>query len=128
MRWASAFGIEPLPRLSRELLVRGIAHRIQEKARGGLAKKLLRKLETIARGGGALRAGSRTSTPTGTRLVREWQGQMHEVKVLNDGFLWNCRVFRSLSEIARQITGTQWSGPRFFGVKGKGQGRSRIDV
>jgi len=61
----------------------------------------------------------------GTRLVREWQGRVHEVVVLDEGFLWSGKRHGSLSEIARAITGTRWSGPRFFGLTGPAQkGRS----
>ncbi|MGD9711383.1 MAG: DUF2924 domain-containing protein [Thermomicrobiales bacterium] len=121
-RWTSACGIHPLPRLSRELMVRGIAYRMQERARGGLSKTVLRKLERIARGGsGSNRASTNNGSPSfaraGTRLVREWQGSLHEVVVLEKGFLWNGSTYRSLSEIARLITGTRWSGPRFCGLK-----------
>ena len=56
------------------------------------------------------------STKAGTRLVREWQGTLHEVIVLDRGYLWKGKTYRSLSEIARSITGARWSGPRFFGL------------
>lgn len=119
-RWTSVYGVEPLPRLSRELMARALAYCLQERARGGVSKKVWRKLEQIARGpsnrGGA--GGGTTSHPqAGTRLMREWQGKLHEVVVLEDGFLWNGGTYPSLSEIARLITGTRWSGPRFFGLR-----------
>lgn len=125
-QWASVYGIEPLPRLSRELLVRGIAYRTQERELGGLSRSTLRKLERIVRGE-QKRAGSKTSWSThpGTRLVREWQGRVHEVVVLDDGFLWNGAKHGSLSEIARLITGTRWSGPRFFGMQDGAGGKAR---
>lgn len=117
-RWSASYGIEPLPRLSRELLIRGIAYRLQERARGGLSKKVLRRLEQISSGQGTSRVGggSSPSMRLGTRLVREWQGMAQEVIVLQDGFLWNGGIYQSLSQIARLITGTRWSGPRFFGL------------
>jgi len=116
-RWLAAYGIEPLPRLSRELLVRGISYRTQERARGGLSRSILRKLEQIARGGPKQKgAASQSSIRPGTRLVRDWQGRVQEVVVLDAGFLWNGQRYASLSEIARLITGTRWSGPRFFGL------------
>lgn len=119
LRWSAAYGVEPLPRLSRELLIRGIACRLQERARGGLSRKVLRRLEQIAAGQGTSSGGvgSAPSARPGTSLVREWQGRAQEVVVLQDGFLWNGGTYRSLSEIARLITGTRWSGPRFFGLK-----------
>jgi hypothetical protein len=118
-RWVAAYGVEPLPRLSRELLVRGISYRLQERARGGLSRKTLRRLEQIAAGLGNAGGGGSSSSlmRPGTRIVREWQGKAHEVIILEDGFLWNGSTYRSLSEIARLITGTRWSGPRFFGLK-----------
>lgn len=120
-QWASVYGIEPLPRLSRELLIRGIAYRMQERARGGLSRPVLRRLEQIVRSEQTSRGSSRSaSARTGTRLMREWQGRMHEVIIFEDGFLWNGTTYRSLSEIARLITGTRWSGPRFFGLTDKG--------
>lgn len=119
-RWVTAYGAEPLPRLSRELLIRGIAYRLQERARGGVTKKVLRMLEQVASGKGKSDAVSNSSMRLGTRLVREWQGRAHEVIVVNGGFLWSGNTYRSLSEIARLITGTRWSGPRFFGLKDGG--------
>lgn len=116
-RWLAAYGVEPLPRLSRELLVRGISYRLQERARGGLSKKTLRRLEQIAAGQGSVGGGSSSPIRPGTRLVRDWQGKTYGVVVLEDGFDWNGSTYRSLSEIARLITGTRWSGPRFFGLK-----------
>jgi Protein of unknown function (DUF2924) len=119
LRWTSAYGIGPLPRLSRELLIRGIAYRMQEQARGGLSGKVVRRLEQIARGEDAAHCSGASASVAraGTRLVREWQGRAHEVVALEDGFLWNGKAYRSLSEIARLITGTRWSGPRFFGLQ-----------
>ena len=108
-----------MPRLSRELLIRGIAYRMQEQARGSLSGKVVRRLEQIARGANAARCSGASASVAraGMRLVREWQGRAHEVVVLEDGFLWNGKAYRSLSEIARLITGTRWSGPRFFGLQ-----------
>ncbi len=100
------------------MLWRGIAYRMQEQATGGLPKKVVRWLEQIVRKQDAKHGAGRSASAarTGTRLVREWQGRANEVVVLEDGFLWNGEIYRSLSEIARLITGTRWSGPRFFGL------------
>lgn len=126
LHWASTHGIEPLPRLSRELLIRGIAYRMQEQACGGLSKKLLRRLEQLTDAAHASRGSSSSAVSrAGTRLVREWEGRAHEVIVLEEGFLWNGSTYGSLSEIARLITGTRWSGPRFFGLQEKGSGKAR---
>jgi hypothetical protein len=122
-RWADLFGAEPIRRISRELLVRGIAYRLQEKAEGGPARKTLRHLDRLAKefaSSGTVRiASSVQDLRPGTRIVREWQGRVHEVIVLADGFLWKGSQYRSLSEIARLITGARWSGPRFFGMLAK---------
>jgi Protein of unknown function (DUF2924) len=118
-RWAELFGAEPINRISRELLIRGIAYRLQERAEGGPAKKTLRQLDRLAKefgSSGTVKMDGVSDLRPGTRLVREWQGRVHEVIVLDDGFLWKGHRYRSLSEIARLITGTRWSGPRFFGT------------
>ena len=122
LQWAELFGAEPIRRISRELLIRGIAYRLQERAEGGPAKKTVRQLDRLARelaSSGTVRIDSVRDLRSGTRIVREWQGKVHEVIVLDDGFLWKGCRFRSLSEIARLITGTRWSGPRFFGTLAK---------
>lgn len=119
VRWAELFGATPINRMSRELLIRGIAYRLQEEAEGGLAKKRLRQLDRLEKefaSSGKVRIDSARDLRSGTRIVREWQGRVHEVIVLDDGYLWRGMRYRSLSEIARLITGTRWSGPRFFGT------------
>ncbi len=115
-RWRSAFGRETPPRLSRPLLEKALAHEIQVKAFGGLSARTVRTLKTAVK----LAAAPVSSRPPsrGARLVREWNGVLHEVEVLDDGYLWGGQRHRSLSAIARAITGTRWSGPRFFGIKG----------
>jgi hypothetical protein len=118
--WAESFGIEPLPRISRELLVRAVAYRLQEEKEGGMSRRAIRQLDrALADMGQPGRAGTdaHVSLRTGTRLVREWQGRVHEVIVLEEDYLWQGERFRSLSEIARLITGARWSGPRFFGTR-----------
>jgi hypothetical protein len=121
-RWQTLFGAEPPPKLRSSLIVQGIAYRLQEKALGGLKPATVRLLERIA-DDAAARRQSTTSTPekirvnAGTVLIREWHGTKHQVTVLKDGFLFRARRFRSLSQIARAITGSRWSGPLFFGLK-----------
>ena len=108
------------PRLSRDLLMRAVAYRIQELASGGLRPELQRQLHQIAlklQQTGRVTIRPRPQLKPGTRLLREWQGRSHEVLVLNDGFSWQATHYRSLSAIARKITGTAWSGPLFFGLR-----------
>jgi hypothetical protein len=117
-RWREMFVIAPSPRISRDVLVRGIAFRMQEEVHGKLGKACLRQLDKLATdlaGGGTLKAPSPSFKP-GTKLIREWKGKVHEVVIAGDTYIWGGKHYRSLSEIARAITGTRWSGPRFFGL------------
>lgn len=117
--WRRHLRMAPPMRLSRNLLLRGIAYRLQEKALGGLSKAVLRRLSVAPAGPGESTSGKTRATvslKTGTRLVREWHGVTHVVLVHPDGFEWEGRRHRSLSVIARTITGAHWSGPRFFGL------------
>ena len=119
--WTRQLGFEPLPRISRELLMRAVAYRMQDAAIGGLSsreQRLLKRLAADLTRIGAVSSAAPTVTKAGTRLIREWQGQVHEVVVLEGEYLWKGQRYRSLSEIARRITGTRWSGPRFFGLNG----------
>ena len=116
--WCQLYKTETAPRLSRELLVRAVAYRMQEVASGGPRLELQRQLRQIAlelQQTGRLRILPQLKP--GTRLMREWRGRSHEVLVLDDGFSWQGTHYRSLSAIARQITGTAWSGPLFFGLR-----------
>ena len=116
--WCQLYKTETAPRLSRELLVRAVAYRMQEVAAGGPRLELERQLRRIAlelQQTGRLRILPQLKP--GTRLMREWRGQSHEVLVLDDGFSWQGTHYRSLSAIARKITGTAWSGPLFFGLR-----------
>jgi hypothetical protein len=119
-RWRGLYKTQAPPSFSRELLVRAVAYRMQELARGGLRPEPQRQLRRIAQqfketGDATMRA--RAELKPGTRLMREWQGRTYEVLALDDGFSWQGTRYRSLSAIARQITGTAWSGPLFFGLK-----------
>lgn len=114
--WRSVFGREAPPRLSRSLIVKAVAHEMQVRAFGGLSPRTIRALKAAAKPAATL--PSRRPPGRGTRLVREWNGVQHEVEVLDDGYLWRGQRYRSLSAIALAITGTKWSGPRFFGIKG----------
>jgi len=121
--WCQLYKTETAPRFSRELLVRAVAYRIQEVASGGPRLELQRQLRQIAlelQQTGRLRI--RPQLKPGTRLMREWRGQSHEVLVLDAGFSWQGTRYRSLSAIARKITGTAWSGPLFFGLRSNRSG------
>ena len=100
------------PRVGASLLRLALAHHLQSKVIGGVTKNIERRLQDIAGGTAAVR------TNPGTRFVREWRGKVHVVTMSDDGrYRWNDRDWNSLSLIARTITGTQWSGPAFFGTK-----------
>jgi hypothetical protein len=123
LHWKTLLGEAPPACLGRDVLALGVAHALQERRCGGLSKPVAKELERLLAAvleGGKSEAG-RSSTMTlprtGTILVREWQGVAHHVTVLDDGFLWNGRTHRSLSGIARAITGARWNGPRFFGMR-----------
>jgi hypothetical protein len=119
-QWRGLNKTQAAPSLSRELLVRAVAHRMQELALGGLRPEPRRQLMRIAqqfKETGEARIRARPELKPGTRLMREWQGRTYGVLVLDDGFSWQNTRYRSLSAIARKITGTAWSGPLFFGLK-----------
>lgn len=120
--WAEVFG-EPLAlQAQKDFLIRALAYRLQEQAHGGLtaaARRRLRKLAADVRDGITPTLNTPRIKP-GTRLIRSWRGDTHEITVLEDGFTYRGKQFRSLSEIARLITGTRWSGPLFFGLKTNG--------
>jgi hypothetical protein len=113
-RWRKTFGRTPPTALSKDLLARMVACRLQELAFGGLDHASLTFLDTLARQAGP----RRRQLKVGTALVRDYQGERHTVTVARGGFEWQGRTYRSLSAIARAITGTAWSGPRFFGLRG----------
>jgi hypothetical protein len=114
-RWAEVFGRPASVDLSTALLRQSLAHRLQERALGGVPPAILKQLHRLA-------ADPPTGPPRppplapGVRLVREWQGKHHAVDVVADGAVWQGRTYPSLSAVARAITGTRWSGPRFFGL------------
>ncbi len=124
-RWQELYGSLPPAHISRNLLLRAVAYRMQEEAYGGLSAKTCKQLARAARdlaAGRSLKASAARIKP-GTRLLREWQGVVHEVIVLEDSVLYRDKDWPSLSAVAREITGARWSGPRFFGLKGKARGR-----
>ena len=118
--WCALFGSERPRRVCGDLLIKALGYRLQEKAIGGLKPATRRLLERLGRNGserGPLAEPAKTRLKAGTRLVREWHGITHRVTVLDDGFDFHGERLRSLSEIARRITGVRWSGPLFFGLK-----------
>ena len=119
-QWRLVFGRMPPAALSKDLLGRMIAARMQERAFGGLDRDSLRFLESLARH----ERPPRRQLKPGTVLVREYQGRRHIVTTVRDGFDWQGTTYPSLSAIARAITGTAWSGPRFFALHGAGAAAS----
>jgi hypothetical protein len=119
-QWRGLYKTLAPPNLSRELLLRAVAYRMQEVALGGLRSARQRQLRQVAqqfKQTGAANTPARPELKSGTRLMREWQGRTYDVLVLDDGYSWQGTRYRSLSAIARQITGTAWSGPLFFGLR-----------
>lgn len=111
-RWVRLTG-RVVPRVSPSMLRLALAYELQAKALGGLPRKTQQRLDQLA----AAKTVTRAAAP-GTRLVREWNGTAHMVIVGESGAIeWNGKSWRSLSEVARAITGTRWSGPAFFGLK-----------
>lgn len=119
LRFRELYRTEPPKQISRDLLHRALSFRLQEKAYGGQSAVLKRRLRLMAeelRQTGSIEVKGATSVKPGTRLIREWHGTVHEVTVVDDGYVYRDRSYRSLSQIARAITGTRWSGPAFFGL------------
>ena len=120
-RWAALFGAEPSPNFGRALLIRAIAHRLQEQASPGLKPATQRLLDRIADNPSkdAPRSIPQPRATAGTVLIRQWRGVSHRVTVLDTNVVYQGQRYKSLSEVARAITGTRWSGPLFFGLKGR---------
>lgn len=125
--WRHLYKSEP-PKLSRDLLILGIAYRRQEMKHGRLGKATLRKLQTLAknlRTTGRVGPSPNLALKPGARLIRKWHGRTHTVTVTEDGFEYAGTSYPSLTQIARRITGAHWSGPRFFGLQAKGKEKAR---
>lgn len=114
--WRTTLRSSPPPALTKDLMARFICWHIQEQALGGLDRDNEKLLDSLARGDKPGADGPRRLKP-GTVLVREYQGERHTVTVVPGGYLWREATYASLSTIARAITGTAWSGPRFFGLR-----------
>lgn len=116
--WRRVCKAAPPASYTADLLMRGIAYRIQEKALGSLSPEAKRELDSIATIGKSRRGQTpRVQVRPGNRLVRRWHGATYSVDVTRDGFVFQERRYASLSTIATEITGTRWSGPRFFGLR-----------
>lgn len=118
--WAENFSKDPPPNLRKELMVPILAYRMQEKEFGGLshaARRQLRNVATSLKTEKPSKERSDSDPQTGTRLLRMWHGEIHEVIATGSGYLYRGKTYSSLSKIAREITGTRWSGPLFFGVR-----------
>jgi Protein of unknown function (DUF2924) len=114
--WRATFRTAPPPGFTKDLVARFLCWHIQEQAFGGLDPKIAKHLTSLARGDRSPANHPRRLKP-GTLLVREYQGARHTVTVVANGFVWREATYASLSTIARAITGTNWNGPRFFGLR-----------
>ena len=118
LAWRQLHRTGPPPGLSRDLMIRCLAHQLQERTEGGASPVLRRRLQRLA---GEFEKGGASFDPgvvlkTGTTLVRQWRGHAYSVLVREDGFEYQGQRYRSLTVIAERITGAHWSGPRFFGL------------
>ena len=123
--WRDLYGSDPPQQISQLLLSQAVAHRLQVKALGGLNFSTRRALVKAAQENGSKPATTpaRQDIDTGSVLVRVWHGETHQVTTLKEGVQYRGQRYGSLSEVAREITGTRWSGPRFFGLKGAAKNR-----
>lgn len=128
--WRLRYRADPPTRLSRDLLLRGVAQWMQERAHGGLSTGLKRRLDAFAAEldtKGVSEFGPSAVLKPGTRLVREWHGRAHAVIVLENGFQYDGERYRSLTRIASLITGVHWSGPVFFGLRKRPSGHAQVN-
>ena len=119
-RWRSLYGTKPPQKIHRSLLIAAVAHRMQENVLGTLKSSVRRHLMQAANNPAIPQPSPRYPSlrpRAGTVLVRDWGGVTHEAKVLEDGILFRSKRYKSLSEVARVITGSRWSGPLFFGLR-----------
>lgn len=130
-KWRSALKQPAPPHLRKQLLVPMLAYKLQEQAYGGLKPQVKRRLRELAIRFAAdpkqdvAKLANPARMKPGTRLIRDWQGESHHVTVAESGFEYRGRAYASLSEIARSITGTRWSGPLFFGLRRSVKPRNR---
>lgn len=124
--WLRCTGTDAPPAFGSGLLARAIAHRVQEAALGTMSKVDLKRVRA-AGGAGKVEAASSTVKP-GTWLSRTWHGEVHQVIGLESGFEYRGERYSSLSEIAKRITGSHWSGPRFFGLSSPRLGKLGVSA
>ena len=124
LAWRKLHRTEPPFGMSRDLLIRSLAHELQQRAHGSPNRALHRRLKTLAAASerGARAVDSGVVLKAGSTVVREWRGHTHTVLVGENGFEYEGQRYRSLTVIAERITGTHWSGPRFFGVTRRARG------
>jgi hypothetical protein len=115
-RWEALYGTPPPKGISRRLMVGALVYTHQAKQQGGPSAALSRRLAQLINGKPLAKVQAPRMLKPGARLVREWNGKTHTVEVVEDGYIWNGTRYRSLSAVARAITGARWSGPRFFGI------------
>lgn len=125
-RWRSRLKEPPPVHIRKQLMVPLLAYKLQEQTYGGLKPEIRRQIEKL---GAAYRRDPKAKTSAltvgqqrikpGTRLLRQWNGKTHQVMIVEGGFEYEGECYKSLSVIARKITGTRWSGPLFFGLKGR---------
>ena len=119
-QWRALTG-QDAPSFGTALLRRLLAQRLQEKRLGGLPAMVVRELErAVASTQAAVAVPTRITVSPGARLIREWNGRTIAVLTTETGFIWEEREYRSLTQIAREVTGAHWSGPRFFGLSARG--------
>jgi len=116
VRWKTVFGSAPPPYLSVRFMPRVLIHDLQCRVLGGYSGKATRALKSFVTGGAGNTCETGEANP-GSVLLREWNGRTYRVEVMAEGYVLGGRTYRSLSGVARQITGANWSGPRFFGLK-----------
>jgi hypothetical protein len=120
--WQAVFGSPPDKYLSPRFLTKALAWHKQCESAGGFPVRLRRRLRDLAVGAAVRGSGGVSQPPTpGSLLAREWNGRTYHVEVTADGFRFDGAMYPSLSPIARRITGTNWSGPRFFGLRARGK-------
>ena len=118
--WPDLVGGTAPKAISQPMLRRILAFELQARLHGGLSKAVLRHVTPSGDGAATPLRPKAERLKTGGRLIREWAGTSHVVDVTPDGYRWKARTYRSLSAIAREITGAHWSGPRFFGLAASG--------
>ena len=115
--WRDSYGSDPPVKISDLLMRQAIAHRLQVKRFGGLDFSTRRALKQVLDANRLNSSSEGNRVTNGTVLVREWHGATHQVTATEKGLLYRGKLFRSLSKVAREITGTRWSGPLFFGLR-----------